>query len=135
MFSAMLFSNYLLQWGISGTISSYYNIYIYANAGAVGYGASYSFALNTWYNLTMTYATGTGTWTMYVNGNAIGSFVGATTWTEGSSNPYYIGHNPHTGFDYYFPGYISNFKAYNNITLSATQIGQNFNAHRGRYGL
>jgi len=134
-YAAALFSNVWLQWGISGTISSYYNTYIYANAGAVNNGVSYSFALNTWYNLTMTYATGTGTWTMYVNGYAIGSFVGATTWTEGSSNPYYIGNNPQTGYNYYFPGYISNFKAYNNITLSATQIGQNFNAYRGRYGI
>jgi len=132
-YSAALFSNYWLQWGISGTASSFSALNIYANGGTVNNAVSYSFALNTWYNLSMTYSTGTGTWTMYVNGNAIGSFVVATTWTEGNTNPYYIGNNPQTGYNYYFPGYISNFKAYNNITLSATQIGQNFTAYRGRY--
>jgi len=132
-YSAALFSNYWLQWQISGTASSFSALFIYANVGTVNNAVSYSFALNTWYNLSMTYSTGTGTWTMYVNGNAIGSFVVATTWTEGNTNPYYIGNNPQTGYNYYFPGYISNFKAYNNITLSATQIGQNFTAYRGRY--
>ena len=134
-YAAALFSNYWLQWSVNGTATSWNGIIFYVPSGTVNTVVSYAFSLNTWYNLSFTYTTSTGTWTIYVNGKSIGSIVGATTWTEGNTNPYYIGNNPRNGENYYFPGRIANFKIYNNATLSAAQVAQNFEAYRGRYGV
>lgn len=94
-------------------------------------------ALNTWYHATFTTSyDGTNT-TMrtYVNGveTASGVFAGtqgnySTNFMVGDGNNYY-----NTSW-YPFQGRISNVKVYNR-TLTMSEIQQNFNATRGRYGI
>ena len=133
VYSSALFSNLGFQWTISGTATSFVGLSISANSGAVSNTVQYAFALNTWYNCAMTYQTSGGVWIMYVNGMAAGSFAAvAGAWSETSA--YSIGRYQLAGSEYYFPGYIANYKVYNNTILTATQLSQNFNAYRGRYG-
>jgi hypothetical protein len=80
---------------------------MYANGGSISYNASYSFSLNTWYHLAVTH-TAAGAWNFFVNGTSIGTTSNATTWTD--NTPYAIGRNNQSGYEYYFPGYISNFR-------------------------
>jgi hypothetical protein len=100
--------NYGLQLTIRGTASSWSSIGIYANNGAIsGIIGTYSFALNTWYHVVVTH-TALGAWNCFVNGNNVGSTTNAATWTD--NTPYAIGRNNQTSYEYYFPGYISNFR-------------------------
>ena len=89
---------------------------------------------NTWYHLAFTTSyNGANTESkIYINGtaNSNGSFVGNQTDAGGAFS---IG----DGYNYYwypYNGQVSNVKVYNR-TLTATEIQQNFNALRGRYGL
>ena len=99
--------NFGLQWTIRGTASSWTALGVYANNGSISYNASYSFSLNTWYHVAVTH-TSAGAWNLFVNGTSIGTTSNATTWTN--NTPYAIGRNNQTGYEYYFPGYISNFR-------------------------
>ena len=81
---------------------------------------------STYVNLTITYD-GT-TWTVYKNGISDGTYVGNLGTLPGNST--WLGN----GFNGYFGGNIAQFFVYNRA-LSATEITQNFNALRGRYGL
>ena len=86
--------------------------------------------LNTsWYNVVTTWDTSTLTSKMYIQGqlNASGSCATALTSLTGN---FYIGRSPLA----YYAGNISNFNAYNR-ELSVSEVQQNFNALRGRYGL
>lgn len=82
---------------------------------------------NTYTNLCLTY-NGT-TWTPYVNGSQVGTpYVGAIGVNAG--NLFYLGN----GFGGYFSGRISQTIVYNRA-LTSTEVLQNFNANRSRYGL
>lgn len=89
---------------------------------------------NTWYHLAFTTSyNGTNTeMKIYVNGNqsAVDSFVGIQVDTGGNFS---IG-DGYNAYWYPYSGQVSNVKVYNR-TLSDTEILQNFNALRGRYGL
>ena len=84
--------------------------------------------INKWYNVSITRNSGTST--MYVNGSLITSSSGDTH--NISSTTLYIGRYGGGGGRHH--GYISNFKIYNKA-LTASEIQQNFNALRGRFGL
>jgi hypothetical protein len=94
--------------------------------------------VNTWVNICVTYngtslASGVN---MYLNGVLTGTTIGGDslgTQTNISNFPTLIGkRNPSSqGF---FNGNISNVQIYNRA-LSATEVSQNFNALRGRYGI
>jgi len=69
----------------------------------------------------------------YVNGNNVGSsLISQTSITYDANNPVYIGTNAAGGEP--FEGRLSNVKVYNRA-LSASEIQQNFNALRGRFGI
>jgi hypothetical protein len=96
---------------------------------------NYTFVVNTIYNVTFTLNSSTGAFVIYLNASVLSS----TTFPSGaisySTPPLLIG----TGYgaspvSEFFPGNIYNVKIYNTV-LSATQITQNFNATRGRFGI
>ena len=85
-------------------------------------------SLNTWYFGAVTYSSTTG-WKLYLNGVEDGSNGDTTTFTgnqEISIGSYSTGNN--------FTGRIGSAFVYNRA-LSATEIQQNYNATKGRFGL
>jgi len=93
--------------------------------------------INTWYNITVTY-NGTSSpngVNFYVNSTLFSNLVGQDNLSSTILNTQVgaIGARPSVG-DGYLPGNISSTQIYNRV-LSATEITQNFNALRGRYGI
>ena len=84
---------------------------------------------NVWYHLTAVRSAGVAT--IYINGNF--EISGAMTGNIPTTNPFTIG-NGHDYTSEAFSGNIPYVKVYN-IALSASEVKQNFNALRGRYGL
>lgn len=85
-------------------------------------------SLNTWYFGAVTYSSTTG-WKLYLNGVEDGTNANTTTFTgnqEISIGSYSTGNN--------FTGRIGSAFIYNRV-LSATEIQQNYNATKGRFGL
>jgi hypothetical protein len=84
---------------------------------------------NTSYLITITLNKSTNTWSLYVNGTYISSLISNQTFTTSA---------PTLGINYSgiepFPGNMYSFSYYNRA-LSASEISQNFNALRGRYGI
>ena len=92
----------------------------------------YSLSANTWYNAT--WVCDNGTVAVYLNGTAtqtgISSSNGFLT-TYGAAS---IGRGFHLDSSRYFAGRVGGVKIYSKV-LSATEILQNFNATRDRYGV
>ena len=96
---------------------------------------SYTFLANTIYNVSFTFNSSTGAAVAYLNGNILSS----TTFTAGAITyaalPVLIGASygsiP-TGE--YFAGSIYSVKMYNTI-LSSTEVQQNYNGQKSRFGL
>jgi hypothetical protein len=90
----------------------------------------------TWYNIVMTYNGAAGIAT-YVNGTAGGTKAGAKQNPPGDT---FLSMGRPSGGDYlggvtnYFNGYIGAWKIYNRA-LTSTEVTQNFNVLRGRYGV
>ena len=87
-----------------------------------------SLSLNTWYFAAVTYSDSTG-WKLYLNGREDGTSVDTTTFTgnqEISIGSYNTGNN--------FTGRIASVQVYNRA-LTASEIVQNYNATKRRYGL
>jgi hypothetical protein len=87
-----------------------------------------SLSLNTWYFAAVTYNNSTG-WKLYLNGVEDGTSANTTTFTGNQEiviGAYSSGNN--------FTGRITNVLVYNRA-LSATEIMQNYNATKGRFGL
>jgi len=85
-------------------------------------------SLNTWYFGAVTYNNTTG-WKLYLNGREDGTSADTTTFGGAQEivlGAYVTGNN--------FTGRISNVQVYNRA-LSATEIVQNYNATKRRYGL
>ena len=85
-------------------------------------------SLNTWYFGAVTYSNVTG-WKLYLNGREDGTSSDTTTFN--GNQEIVIGAY---GAGNYFTGRISNVQVYNRA-LSATEIVQNYNATKKRYGL
>ena len=90
---------------------------------------------NTWYNITGTAQAGTPyTLSMYVNG------ILQTPYASGNTNELTYNQSDikffrnTVGFISYTTGYLSNVQIYNRA-LSASEVQQNFNALRGRFGI
>jgi hypothetical protein len=87
---------------------------------------------NLWYHVVCTWNPTTFNAKVFVNGVERASTTNTLTdWTITSGN-FQIGNSP--GENYYFNGNISIGRVYNN-TLSPTEILQNFNAQKARFGL
>jgi hypothetical protein len=100
-----------------------------------GSGTAPSFSTNVWTHMVATLTNGSQVG--YQNGQQIVTGTGSYT---GSSNTnvgeFSVGtyNRPSTGYGGYFNGNISLIRIYNRV-LSASEILQNFNATRGRYGI
>jgi hypothetical protein len=89
---------------------------------------------SSWYNVVGTYVSGVGR-KLYINGTLVNSDTSSgtiSTNATGMSIGVYGGYSGSRG--YYYNGSISNVKIYNRA-LSSTEITQNYNALKGRYGL
>jgi hypothetical protein len=117
--NSLLFSNYIS--GVQQTIQTASNL-----------------SLNTWYCVTFTtsYSAPNTTMTIYVNGIAVqtGTFSGTQSNFAGVGFMIGDGNNGSNVSWYPFPGRIGAVKVYNR-TLTTSEITQNFNALRGRYGI
>ena len=121
---------------ISGGFSGQHAFWMFAtnklNAGHNGawntvVGAT-SLSLNTWYFAAVTYNNSTG-WKLYLNGVEDGTSANTTTFTGNQEiviGAYSSGNN--------FTGRIASVQVYNRV-LSASEIVQNYNATKRRYGL
>ena len=107
----------LLQRTTSTTVRWYLN---------ENYGITTNLSDSTYANLTLTY-NGT-TWIVYKNGISDGTYTGNLGGYPGNS--IWLG-NGYYGF---FNGNIAQASVYNRA-LSATEVSQNYNALRGRYGI
>jgi hypothetical protein len=86
-------------------------------------------SLNTWYCGAVTFNTSTG-WVLYLNGSQEATTNNTTTFNGNGGiliGAYFTGSNV-------FTGRISTGVVYNRV-LTASEILQNFNATRGRYGI
>jgi hypothetical protein len=96
---------------------------------------TYSYSLNTWYNICVTHnrVAGTSTLLLYINGTNIPSttFNPTLTPVTNSSN-FIVGSSRNNTLP--FPGNIADVNLYNRA-LSAAEVQQNFNALRGRFGI
>jgi len=89
-----------------------------------------------WYQIVGTYTSGSRK--LYINGtlvNSDGQGGTISTNSNGMSIGVYGGYNPGgSGRGYYYNGNVAVCKVYNR-ELSATEVSQNFNALRGRFGI
>ena len=84
--------------------------------------------LNTWYHMVGT-SSGSNH-TLYLNGVNVGTASNSSTF-HSSTDPYKVG--SHDGL-YHHIGDVSNCRIYNR-GLSEAEVKQNYNAHKGRFGL
>jgi hypothetical protein len=117
------------------TVSPYggFNAIIGNDAGTFafcGYSPTAVLSANTWYEIVLCWNTSTNRATGYLNGAS--KFDSAHTLWPTTMPSISIG----SGFssDRYFRGYISNVKIYNRA-LSASEILQNYNSAKARFGL
>jgi hypothetical protein len=129
----MFMGKYLPYFGAMSDGSVIFSNYLTANQRSV-LTSTGIIQNNTWYNLAFTTSyNGTNTeMKIYVNGNqrAVGSFVGIQVDVGGN---FAIG-DGYNAYWYPYSGQVSNVKVYNR-TLAETEIQQNFNALRGRFGI
>ena len=85
----------------------------------------------TWYNLVFTLNNTSYAKQIYINGTLDNSHTGGGAYTGTGSNSRICGQ---VLFGNNFDGYLGGFTAYNRI-LSASEVQQNFNALKGRYGI
>ena len=85
---------------------------------------------NTWYNFSLSYSSG-NTYTTYLNGTALGS--GSLVSFNMSTQPLRMARSLDAYWTY-FAGSISAVRLYNR-ELSATEIQQNYEAQKSRFGL
>jgi hypothetical protein len=87
-----------------------------------------------WYNVFCTYASSTGTKKIYVNGNLENSISGVNNSYLNTSTYFSLGVYSSPSKIWNFPGKISNMLVYNK-TLSDSEVLQNYNAIKTRFGL
>jgi len=112
--------------------SNNFTFALYGNTYDAVY-SNYTYQLNTWYNLVGVWSSGNRV-SMYTNGVQTNGTRGGsvlTTVINGNTN-LFVG--ARAGNSYPFSGSISNVALYNRA-LSASEVKQNFNALRGRYGI
>jgi hypothetical protein len=94
---------------------------------------TYTATVGTPFHLVMTFDQSSNTVKLYINGVLDSTFV-LTKTVKFTSRPVVLGRWDYQYNYYYFNGKIPVAKAYNRA-LSASEIQQNFNAVRGRYGI
>ena len=94
-------------------------------------GVSQTLSTNTWYHVVATFSS--GAWQIYINGVLSNSGTFAISTLPQVSNAYVTLGNNHPGASEYFDGFIGATKIYNRV-LGGTEIIDNYNASRTRYG-
>ena len=91
-----------------------------------------TFSTNVWYNLTVVASSAAGNVSLYINGQLDGSVVYNGTLKQNSGAILYIGAEG-ANSRRYWQGNIANTLIYNRA-LSATEVLQNYNATKSRFG-
>jgi hypothetical protein len=126
-------ADYLLDWGSGASSTAGTNLqwYLSTSLGPYFIYSTSALSLNTWYNIVGTYISGTGG-VIYANSNVIPSTTSINNrGTITQSNSYLRVGNFGTEK---FSGKVATVQIYNRA-LSSTEITQNYNATKGRYGL
>ena len=92
-----------------------------------------NFSINTWYNLSLIANSSTGLVSFYINGVLDGSIAYNGTLKQNAAATLSIGSDPGVARRYW-QGNVSNAQIYNRA-LSATEVLQNYNATKTRFGL
>ena len=96
---------------------------------------SYTGTIDTWYQIVYVFKNvGTKTLETYVNGSSIGSVVHNLSGILNSTNPLYIGSYNGGEYSQWFDGKIGITRLYNDA-LTSSEVLQNFNADKSKYGL
>jgi hypothetical protein len=96
---------------------------------------SYVGTINTWYQIVYVFTNvASNTFETFVNGVSIGSVSHSLSSILNSSNPLYIGSYNGGEFSQWFDGKIGITRLYNSA-LTSSQVLQNFNADKSKYGL
>jgi hypothetical protein len=121
--------------GYENGVSTKYGIHWWGNGKT--FSGSSTTLYNQWVHLTCTHNGGNlGPATvLYINGSLVGdlSAISQTFSTTGATTQV-MGFRPQTGGDLPVNGRIANVQVYNRA-LTASEVAQNFNALRGRYGI
>ena len=104
--------------------------FTYYNGGIVDNLSSFNINDSAWHNY-LAVRSGTNL-TLYVDGVSRYSLTLPTSYSFGEGSPVFVGYNPRDGT--YINGSLPVLSTYNRA-LSATEIQQNFNAVRSRYGI
>ena len=120
----------------SGLAGNYY-IQLTSSVFYVQIGSSYrtyslSTSTNTWYNVCFVKNGINDAGDLYINSSLKSSYTGSITSTPSGLSSLFLGR--YFGAGYVFPGNISQASIYNRA-LSASEVSQNFNAIRGRFGI
>jgi hypothetical protein len=123
--------------GTFGFVITNTQIITYANNGITFTSPTISLPTNTWINLTFVRTSGV----LYIYKDLSLISSGSCTWdfqftgNVTQNRPFlYVGINP-GATSFYFNGKIGNIKIYKGKGLSPSEITQNFNALRGRFGI
>jgi len=118
------------QLGISSASKLHAYIYQY---GIKQFDGTSTMNINKWHHCVFWWKDGVG-FGSYLNGVSQGSQVIGTSWKDGSD--FWIGSNSSAGntTNDFLDGNISNIKIYNRA-LTASEVLQNYNATKGRFGL
>ena len=130
----MFMGRYLPYFSFFGGNSLYFSNLISGSQQTIQTATNLS--LNTWYCATFTTSYSAPNTTMKIFTNGAEAATGTFSGTQGNySYGFMVGDGNNAGSSWYpFPGRIGAVKVYNR-TLTTSEITQNFNAYRGRYGI
>ena len=127
-----------VSYSIRTTNTTYYaQIGSGSGAGATLFvnSTNYAGTLSTWYQLVYVFKNGgTKTLETFVNGSSVGSVSHSLASILNSTNPLYIGSYNGGEFPQWFDGRIGITRLYNSA-LTSSQVLQNYNADKSKYGL
>ena len=131
-FNSITVNQYFFDFGTNNLVLQYYQsgsgyVLRYLTQTTQIKDTTYTLNTNIFYNLTVVRNSGTGY--LYLNSNQISSWSDSGNYTSNSLDIFRYG-----GRSFYTNGNLYNFKIYNRA-LTSSEIRQNFNALRGRFGI
>jgi hypothetical protein len=108
------------------------NVEYYQTTPSYAANLSYNISANKWHHII--WQRNSTSINGFVDGVSLTPAVISAGTTLGGNNTAYIGQSKITSYKNQFKGYISVIRLYNRAITTA-EIQQNFNAHRGRYGI
>ena len=127
------------QWGYG--IRTVLNPAIGTTYGEVGNGTTSflstytAITTNTWYQVVTVWTNvATNTFELFINGVSIGSTSHSFSSIKNTTNPLYIGSFNNGQFSQWLNGKVGIVRLYNSA-LTSSQVSQNFNADKSKYGL